>query len=90
MQKEFTEVLWFCIFLSLNLGFLNLLPIPMFDGGHLLFYFIEAIRGKAVSEKAQEIAYRIGFIFVIFLVVFSTWNDLSRLKAFEFLRNIFS
>ena len=89
MQKEFTEVLWFCIFLSLNLGFLNLLPIPMFDGGHLLFYFIEAIRGKAVSEKAQEIAYRIGFTFVIFLIVFSTWNDLSRLKALEFLKNIF-
>ncbi|OJX09434.1 MAG: RIP metalloprotease RseP [Caedibacter sp. 37-49] len=89
MQKEFTDILWFCIFLSLNLGFLNLLPIPMFDGGHLLFYFIEAIRGKAVSEKAQEIAYRIGFIFVIFLVIFSTWNDLSRLKALDFLKNIF-
>ncbi|MBN9413570.1 MAG: RIP metalloprotease RseP [Candidatus Paracaedimonas acanthamoebae] len=89
MQKEFTDVLWFCIFLSLNLGFLNLLPIPMFDGGHLLFYFIEAIRGKPVSEKAQEIAYRIGFTFVIFLVLFSTWNDLSRLKALEFLKNIF-
>lgn len=89
MQKEFTEILWFCIFLSLNLGFLNLLPIPMFDGGHLLFYFIEAIRGKAVSEKAQEIAYRIGFAFVIFLVIFSTWNDLSRLKALDFLKNIF-
>lgn len=88
MKKEFIEVLWFCIFLSLNLGFLNLLPIPMFDGGHLLFYFIEAIRGKAVSEKAQEIAYRIGFTFVIFLVVFSTWNDLSRLKAFDFFKNI--
>jgi regulator of sigma E protease len=89
MQKGLTDILWFCIFLSLNLGFLNLLPIPMFDGGHLLFYFIEAVRGKAVSEKAQEIAYRIGFTFVIFLVLFSTWNDLSRLKALEFLRNIF-
>lgn len=89
MQKDFIEVIWFCIFLSLNLGFLNLLPIPMFDGGHLLFYFIEAIRGKPVSEKAQEIAYRIGFTFVIFLVLFSTWNDLSRLKALDFLKNIF-
>lgn len=90
MQKDFIEIIWFCIFLSLNLGFLNLLPIPLFDGGHLLFYFIEAIRGKPVSEKAQEIAYRIGFIFVIFLVLFSTWNDLSRLKALEFLKNIFA
>lgn len=55
---------------------MNLLPIPMLDGGHLLFYGIEAVRRKPVSEKIQDIAFKIGFAFIIALMVFATINDI--------------
>jgi regulator of sigma E protease len=59
---------------------LNLFPIPMLDGGHLLFYAIEAIRGRPLSEATQEIGFRIGLAFVLMLMLFATWNDLIHLK----------
>jgi regulator of sigma E protease len=65
--------------LSVSIGLLNLMPVPMLDGGHLVFYAIEAIRGKPVSEAAQEVAYRIGLAMVLSLMVFATWNDISSL-----------
>lgn len=61
--------------LSVSIGFLNLLPVPVLDGGHLLFYAIEAIRGKPLSPKIQEIGFRIGFALVLCLMVFVTFND---------------
>lgn len=64
--------------LSVSIGLLNLLPIPVLDGGHLLFYAIEAIRRKPVGEVAQGIAFRIGFAMVLLLMFFATWNDISR------------
>jgi len=66
--------------ISVSIGFINLFPIPMLDGGHLLFYGIEAIRGKPLSESAQEIGFRIGLAFVLMLMIFATWNDLIHLK----------
>ena len=89
-RKSLIDLIWLTALLSINLGLINLFPVPMLDGGHLLFYFIEAIRGKAVSEKVQEAGYRIGFSLVMLLVVISTWNDLSHLKVFEFFKNIFN
>lgn len=88
-QKNLSDLIELAAFLSVSLGLLNFFPIPMLDGGHLLFYFIEAIRGKPVSERAQEIAYRIGFALLMTLVFFTTWNDLSRLKIVTYIKNLF-
>ncbi|MGL4728676.1 MAG: RIP metalloprotease RseP [Bosea sp. (in: a-proteobacteria)] len=65
--------------LSVSIGLINLVPIPMLDGGHLLFYGIEALRGRPLSEKAQEMGFRIGLAFVLMLMVFVTWNDIAHL-----------
>lgn len=62
--------------LSISIGFLNLLPVPMLDGGHLVFYVVEAIRGRPVNERAQEYAFRFGFMILIGLMVLTTWNDI--------------
>ena len=64
--------------LSVSIGFLNLLPIPILDGGHLVFYAIEILRGKPVGEPSQEIAFKIGLSLILMLMVFATWNDVSR------------
>jgi regulator of sigma E protease len=70
--------------LSINLGLINLFPVPMLDGGHLLFYAIEAVRGKPLGERAQEVGFRIGLVVVLALMVFVTLNDLVNLPVFEF------
>ena len=62
---------------SINLGFINLLPVPMLDGGHLLFYLVEAARRKPVSEQAQEWAFRGGLALILALLMFTTFNDLG-------------
>jgi regulator of sigma E protease len=67
--------------LSVSIGLINLFPIPMLDGGHLLFYAIEAIRGRPLSDRAQEIGFRIGFAIVVMLMLFATWNDLVHLGS---------
>ncbi len=72
-------VLWFGAMISINLGVMNLLPIPMLDGGHLLFYLIEAIIGRPINVKVQEIAFRIGFAILISLMIFTTINDIVNL-----------
>ena len=68
---------------SINLGFINLLPIPMLDGGHLLFYAAEAVRRRPVSERAQEWAFRGGLAFLLALLLFATVNDLSSIGLFD-------
>jgi regulator of sigma E protease len=65
--------------LSVSIGLMNLLPIPMLDGGHLLFYGIEAIRGRALDPKTQDIAFRIGLTCVLMMMLFATSNDILRL-----------
>ncbi len=67
--------------ISVSVGLLNLFPIPLLDGGHLMFYALEAIRRKPLSEKAQEIGFRIGMAFVLSLMIFATINDLPTLKS---------
>jgi regulator of sigma E protease len=61
--------------LSLNIGIFNLLPVPMLDGGHLLYYLVEAVRGRPLSLRIQEIGYRFGFALVLALMVFTLFND---------------
>jgi regulator of sigma E protease len=76
----FVALLNLAAIISVSIGMLNLFPIPMLDGGHLLFYAIEAIRGRPLSEATQEIGFRIGLAFVLMLMLFATWNDLIHLK----------
>ncbi|WP_377288565.1 RIP metalloprotease RseP [Rhizobium sp. SG2393] len=72
-------VLQLAAMLSVSIGLLNLMPVPVLDGGHLVFYAVEAVRGKPVGPNAQEIAYRVGIALVLSLMVFATWNDISML-----------
>jgi regulator of sigma E protease len=65
--------------ISVSIGLLNLFPIPLLDGGHLLFYGLEGLRGRPLSERTQEIGFRIGFAIVLMLLVFATYNDIPRL-----------
>ncbi|CAA9340266.1 MAG: Intramembrane protease RasP/YluC, implicated in cell division based on FtsL cleavage [uncultured Microvirga sp.] len=67
--------------LSVSIGLINLFPIPLLDGGHLLFYGIEALRGRPLSDRAQEIGFRIGLAIVVMLMLFATWNDIVHLGS---------
>jgi regulator of sigma E protease len=67
--------------LSISIGLLNLFPVPLLDGGHLLFYGVEAVRGRPLSERAQEMGFRIGLGLVLMLMVFATYNDILHLAA---------
>jgi regulator of sigma E protease len=67
--------------LSVSIGLLNLFPIPLLDGGHLLFYSVEAIRGRPLSERAQEFGFRIGLAIVVMLMIFATFNDIVHLAT---------
>ena len=89
-RDGFVPALWFTAILSINLGLINLFPIPMLDGGHLLFYAIEAVRGRPMNERAQEIAFRIGLAMVLTLMVFATWNDLTTGSIGTFIRSLIS
>ena len=80
-QGGIVAIVWFMAVLSVNLGLINLFPIPVLDGGHLLFYVAEAIRGRPLGQRAQEYGFRIGLALVLTLMVFATWNDLVHLYA---------
>ncbi|MDQ0507055.1 RIP metalloprotease RseP [Xanthobacter agilis] len=67
--------------LSVSIGLLNLFPIPMLDGGHLLFYAFEAVRGRPLSARTQDIGFRIGLALVLMLMIFATWNDVLHIAA---------
>lgn len=89
-ENGIVSFIGFIAILSVNLGLINLFPIPMLDGGHLVFYAIEAVRGKPLGERAQEYGFRIGLACVLALFVFVTWNDLVQLKFFEFITGLFT
>ena len=67
--------------LSVSIGLLNLFPVPLLDGGHLLFYAIEAVRGRPLSERSQEMGFRVGLALVLMLMVFATYNDILHLAG---------
>jgi regulator of sigma E protease len=87
-ESGIVTVIWFMAVLSINLGLINLFPIPMLDGGHLLFYSIEAVRGRPLGERAQEYGFRVGLALVFSLILFVTWNDLVHLKVFDLIRDL--
>ncbi len=70
----------FIALISVSIGLINLFPIPLLDGGHLLYYAVEAARGRPMSERAQELGFRVGLAIVLTLMIFATWNDLLQLK----------
>jgi regulator of sigma E protease len=78
-KEGFVPVVHFIALLSINLGLINLFPIPVLDGGHLLFYAIEAVRRRPVSERALALGFRVGFALIVSFFVFVMWHDLSRL-----------
>ena len=89
-EQGVVAIVWFMAVLSINLGLINLFPVPMLDGGHLLFYLIEAVRGRPLSEKVQEYGFRVGISMILMLMLFATWNDLSKLPVFGFFAKILS
>lgn len=89
-EQGIVAIIWFMAVLSINLGLINLFPVPMLDGGHLLFYLFEAIRGRPLSEKVQEFGFRIGISMILMLMLFATWNDLSKLPVFDFFAKLLS
>lgn len=80
----------FMIFVSISLGLINLFPVPMLDGGHLVFYAYEAVRGKPLNAKAMEYSFRIGLSLVLMLMVFATWNDINKPWIKDFFTGLFS
>ena len=76
--------------ISVSLGFMNLLPVPVLDGGHLLFYVVEAITRRPLAASIQMASYRVGLALLLGLMLFATTNDLLRINAFHFLGGLFS
>ena len=87
-QVGVIALFWFMALLSINLGLINLFPIPMLDGGHLLFYGVEAVRGRPLGQRAQEYGFRIGLALVLTLMIFATWNDLVQLQVVDRIRDL--
>jgi regulator of sigma E protease len=87
-QGGAVSLIWFMAVLSVNLGLINLFPVPVLDGGHLLFYLAEAIRGKPLGQRAQEYGFRIGLALVLTLMVFATWKDLVHIGIVQFFRGL--
>jgi regulator of sigma E protease len=75
----FMPMLHLAAMLSVSIGLLNLFPVPLLDGGHLMFYAVEAVRGRPLSMRAQEIGFRIGFALVVMLMIFTVFNDINQL-----------
>ena len=79
VQSGAITMLTFMAALSINLGLINLFPVPMLDGGHLVYYIFEALRGRPLSQQVQEYGFRFGMILVFLLMIFATWNDFERI-----------
>ncbi len=77
---------FFTAIISINLAVLNLLPVPMLDGGHLFFFLIEAVLGRPLSLRKRELAQQLGFVLLMLLMVYALYNDLTRLDAFRLFR----
>jgi regulator of sigma E protease len=86
----FVSFVMFAVLLSINLGLINLFPVPMLDGGHLVYYAVEAVRGKPLGERAQEFGLKVGLALVLSLMLFATWNDLVYLKVVDFVKSLFT
>ena len=88
-QLGLASLVSFMAVLSVNLGLINLFPIPVLDGGHLLFYALEAVRRRPLPPRFQEYGFRAGFMLLAGLFVFATWNDLSHMGLFRWVSGLF-
>jgi len=89
-KEGIISLIMFMSLLSVNLGLINLLPIPLLDGGHLMFYLFEIIKGKPIGERLQEYALRAGMAFIVTIMLISTWNDLVQLNIIDYVKKIIS
>ncbi|MDD3288909.1 MAG: RIP metalloprotease RseP [Alphaproteobacteria bacterium] len=89
-KEGFAAIVWFMAIISINLGLINFFPIPLLDGGNLVFYVIEFLRGRPVGDNVQEIGSRIGVLLVASLMLFATWNDLVHLSVVSYISRLFS
>jgi len=87
---SFVALLSLSAILSVSVGFLNLLPIPVLDGGHLLFYAYEAVARRPLAANVQAVGYRLGLALLLGFMLFAVWNDLQRYNVFNFLGGLFS
>ena len=87
-QLGLASLVSFIAVLSVNLGLINLFPIPVLDGGHLLFYLVEALRGRPLPVRAQEYGFRAGLAVLACLFVFATWNDLTNIGLFRWVAGL--
>jgi len=85
-REGFGPLAMFTAIISVNLAVLNLLPVPMLDGGHLLFFVIEGVLRRPLSIKKREAAQQVGFVLLMLLMVYALYNDLVRINAFNFMR----
>lgn len=84
------NLLQLAAFVSVSIGFMNLLPVPVLDGGHLLFYAYEAVARRPLAAQVQAVGYRVGLALLLGLMLFATWNDLQQLRVFKLLGDLFS
>lgn len=89
-QVSITALVHLMAVLSVSIGLLNLFPVPMLDGGHLVFYAIEAVWRRPLNARVMDFSYRIGFAAITTLILFATWNDLVNLRVVDFLASLFS
>jgi regulator of sigma E protease len=87
-QLGAASLISFIAVLSVNLGLINLFPVPVLDGGHLVFYLFEGLRGRPLPQRAQEYGFRAGLAFLACLFVFATWNDLTHLGLFRWVASL--
>lgn len=79
LSETIHMILWFIAMLSANLGLINLLPVPLLDGGHLMYYAVEAVSGKPMARRFQEYGFRLGFILIASLMAFTLFNDIRQI-----------
>jgi regulator of sigma E protease len=89
-SRSLIGVVDFAVLLSINLGLINLFPIPLLDGGRLVFYGVEVLRGRPLGARAEEWGLRVGLALVLSLMLFATWNDLVSMKVIQFLKTVFA
>ena len=87
-QQGIPTLISFIALLSVNLGLINLFPIPILDGGHLVFYALEALRGRPLPPRAQQVGFRAGAAVLATLFIFATWNDLTHLGLFRWVAGL--
>ena len=81
LRVSLVDFIFLAAVVSVSIGFLNLLPVPVLDGGHLVYYAYEAVAGRPLGVRAQAFGFRVGIVLLASLMLFVTWNDINNLLA---------